>query len=160
MVLMRPAQDRRDTMTNLIAIAKKTGTSVLPDNDTHENRLEIKSASSNRVYVIAQSKSSGEWQCSCPGWVLKKAGKERSCKHLESMMLSLLQISNGKARALPKIAEEPTKKSRQASNVVLNNDTVMKLRKCLEDMDNRNVVRYKLPTCVNELIKTLEESIK
>jgi len=75
---------------SLTTIAKAHGLTVAPDNATHTNRLEIKSASSNRLYTIAQSKATGEWQCSCPGWIMKKAGKERSCKHLQSLLPVLL----------------------------------------------------------------------
>jgi len=67
--------------------------SFLPDNATHKNRFEIASASSNRIYIVAQSKTSNEWQCSCPGWIIKKSGKERSCKHLKSLLPILLQIT-------------------------------------------------------------------
>ena len=35
--------------------------------------------------MVAQAKSSGEWQCSCPGWIMKKPGRERFCKHLTAM---------------------------------------------------------------------------
>lgn len=147
-------------MSNLSTVAN-----FLPDTQTHENRMEIKSASSNRIYVVAQSKSTGEWQCSCPGWVLKKAGKERTCKHLETMMPSLINLENkGKAKALPAVkAEEPAKKpSRQLKykDVTLDGDTVMKLKKCLEDMDNRGVSRSKLQTSVRELVETIEKAIK
>jgi len=39
---------------------------------------------------LQESKATGEWQCSCPGWIMKKAGKERSCKHLQSLLPVLL----------------------------------------------------------------------
>jgi len=79
---------------------KDQGLATLPDNKTHINRMEIRSSSSTRVYVVAQSNSSGEWQCSCPGWVLKKPGKQRTCKHLQAMMPVLL-ISDKKSIAGP-----------------------------------------------------------
>ncbi len=73
------------------------GVVALPDNNSHQNRLEIASQSSDRVYVVAQSKNTGEWQCSCPGWVIKRPGKERSCKHLKSM-LPMLELASPSAK--------------------------------------------------------------
>ena len=55
---------------------------ALPDNDQWTNRFEIKSESSNRLYVIAQHKKYKYWGCSCPGW---KA--HRNCKHLKAIGL-------------------------------------------------------------------------
>jgi len=76
----------------LIVALKGLVESFLPDNNSHTNRFEIHSESSDRVYIVAQAKSSGEWQCSCPGWILKRAGKERSCKHLKQLLPLLNQI--------------------------------------------------------------------
>lgn len=53
---------------------------VLPDNTQWENRFEVRSESSNRVYTIAQHKTGRYWGCSCPGW---KA--HRNCKHLAAV---------------------------------------------------------------------------
>ena len=55
---------------------------TLPDNDQWTNRFEIKSESSNRLYIVSQNKSKRFWGCSCPGWKI-----HRKCKHLESMGL-------------------------------------------------------------------------
>ena len=79
-------------MSNIVKVAEQLGLKVLEDNKTHANRLEIKSESSNRLYVVAQAKSDGEWQCSCPGWVMKRAGKPRGCKHLKVMMPALAAV--------------------------------------------------------------------
>lgn len=53
---------------------------MLPDNDQWEHRFEIRSESSNRVYIIAQNIKKRHWACSCPGW---KA--HRTCKHLQAI---------------------------------------------------------------------------
>lgn len=50
---------------------------ALPDNGQWTNRFEIRSASSNRVYVVAQNKATKKWGCSCPGYCI-----HRKCKHL------------------------------------------------------------------------------
>jgi len=55
---------------------------ALPDNDQWYNRFEVRSESSNRVYIIAQHKKKKHWGCSCPGW---KA--HRKCKHLAALNL-------------------------------------------------------------------------
>jgi len=70
---------------SIVKIARQNKWDLLPDNKTHANRLEIASESSNRLYVVAQSKTTGEWQCSCPGWCIKRPGKPRGCKHLTAM---------------------------------------------------------------------------
>lgn len=59
-----------------------TQSQILPDNGQWKNRIEIKSSSSNRVYVVSQNKAKGHWGCSCPGW---KA--HRTCKHLKALGL-------------------------------------------------------------------------
>ena len=68
--------------TGLATITRPRGTVVLPDNSQWTNRFEIKSASSNRVYVVAQHKTSRYWACSCPGWI-----RFRKCKHLATIGL-------------------------------------------------------------------------
>lgn len=62
-----------------LTVKKPSGSVALPDNDQWTNRFEIKSESSNRIYIVAQNKSTGKWGCSCPGYLSK-----RKCKHLIS----------------------------------------------------------------------------
>ena len=40
-------------------IATQIGSTLLPDNDQWTNRFQIKSSSSNRLYVIAQKRATG-----------------------------------------------------------------------------------------------------
>jgi len=54
----------------------------LPDSGQWINRFEIRSASSNRKYVIAQHATHRHWGCSCPSWRVR-----RYCKHLTSLRL-------------------------------------------------------------------------
>ena len=54
----------------------------LPDNDQWTNRFKIKSASSNRIYIVAQNKGKKHFGCSCPGWI-----HYRNCKHLKALQL-------------------------------------------------------------------------
>jgi hypothetical protein len=53
---------------------------MLPDNDQWQNRFEIRSETSNRVYVIAQHKVKKHWGCSCPSYRTR-----RYCKHLSAI---------------------------------------------------------------------------
>ena len=55
---------------------------MLPDNDQWENRFEIHSETSDRVYVVAQHKMLRHWGCSCMGWK-----RYRKCKHLSGIGL-------------------------------------------------------------------------
>ena len=66
-------------------LAEAMGGELLEDNKQYTNRMEIRSSSSNKLYVIAQRKSDEEWCCGCPGWVFKKKGQERNCKHLKTL---------------------------------------------------------------------------
>jgi hypothetical protein len=53
---------------------------ALPDKNQWQNRFEIHSESSDRVYVIAQHKEKKHWGCSCPAWRV-----HRKCKHLSAV---------------------------------------------------------------------------
>ena len=55
---------------------------VLPDNDQWTNRIEVRSETSNRVYVVAQHKKGRYWRCSCMGCI-----RFQHCKHLEALGL-------------------------------------------------------------------------
>ena len=57
-------------------------TSRLPDNNQWTNRFQIKSQSSNNIYIVAQNKSKRHFGCSCKGWIF-----HRRCKHLEALSL-------------------------------------------------------------------------
>jgi uncharacterized Zn finger protein len=60
--------------------ASNTDLEILPDNAQWKNRFEIKSETSNRIYVVAQRKSDNSFGCSCPGWK-----RHRNCKHLKTI---------------------------------------------------------------------------
>ena len=53
---------------------------ALPDNDQWENRFEVRSETSNRIYIIAQNKKKKHFACSCPAWRV-----HRKCKHLTAV---------------------------------------------------------------------------
>ena len=55
---------------------------VLPDNNQWRFRIEIKSETSNRIYVVAQNIAKKHWGCSCLAWITR-----RSCKHLTTLGL-------------------------------------------------------------------------
>lgn len=76
-------------MSNALAIAKKIDATLLPDNQQWQNRFEIKSASSSRLYTVAQRKTDHTWGCSCPGWK-----RHRNCKHLTTLKYALTQIGS------------------------------------------------------------------
>ena len=53
---------------------------ALPDNKQWQTRFEVRSESSDRVYIIAQHKKKKHWGCSCMGW-----RRYRKCKHLTAI---------------------------------------------------------------------------
>lgn len=64
-------------------LAERTGGGeTLPDNAAYTNRFEIKSETSDAVYVIAQSKKGRWWACECFGF-----RRYRHCKHLKNLGL-------------------------------------------------------------------------
>ena len=70
------------TTTKLPVLHVPQGSIRLPDNDQWQYRFEIRSGSSDRIYIVSQNKKGRFWGCSCPGW---KAYK--SCKHLSAIGL-------------------------------------------------------------------------
>ena len=69
----------------VLRAANAAGGELLPDKGVWTNRIEIRSESSERLYVVAQHKENGTWGCNCPGWIIKRPGQPRSCKHLQVM---------------------------------------------------------------------------
>ena len=69
-------------MSNLPVLRLPRDANILPDNDQWTNRFEIRSQSSNRVYVVAQNKKKRHFGCSCPGY-----RRFRKCKHLQVLGL-------------------------------------------------------------------------
>ena len=59
---------------------EEKGLEVLDDNKTYKNRFEIRSETSNSVYVVAQTKKNNIWTCECLGF-----RRHRHCKHLDSI---------------------------------------------------------------------------
>lgn len=77
---------KKDNQENAVStFVRRNGLTLLEDNAQYKNRFEIKSESSNRLYVVSQNKKTDEWCCSCPGWIIKR-GPERTCKHLKTLM--------------------------------------------------------------------------
>lgn len=70
-------------------LLESKGLTVLEDNAQWKNRFEIESETSNRVYIVAQNKNSGDFGCSCPAWRTR-----RTCKHLNVIQPLLSQIKS------------------------------------------------------------------
>lgn len=75
----------------IVGVLKRIGAKLLPDSKTHRTRIEIRSESSNRLYVVSRRNDSKEWECSCPGWT--RHSPRRPCKHLRTMAPVLDQIA-------------------------------------------------------------------
>lgn len=71
---------------------RPAGAVSLPDNSQWTERFSIRSETSNRLYIIAKNKKTGQYGCSCMGFRRARDGV-RKCKHLqEGCGLSLAQI--------------------------------------------------------------------
>lgn len=126
----------------------------LEETKTHRHRMEINSQSSDRVYTVAQAKASGEWQCSCPGWKFKRAGRERSCKHLRAMMPLLKELDTkplpgkkkptkhkAKFKKVKKVKTlSATKKPKPVSIVATTREEILDLVDSLLDAIDKNEV--------------------
>jgi len=80
----------------LLIVANKVGGDVSPDNGQWMHRIQIRSASSNNLYIVAQRKADGSFACSCFGWV-----RHRRCKHLDVMVPLLERTAREAVAALP-----------------------------------------------------------
>jgi uncharacterized Zn finger protein len=69
-------------MANELTVIRVAPAAKLPENAQWTNRFEVRSQTSNRVYIIAQNKAKRHWACSCPGWKC-----HRKCKHLAALSL-------------------------------------------------------------------------
>ena len=70
---------------------------ALPDNATHTCRFEIRSETSDRLYIVSKSKRTGKLECSCPDWVFRK----RACKHIREMREFLLEAESSRKELSP-----------------------------------------------------------
>ena len=81
----------KKSLTKVNNFLQNLGAELLPDSETHDLRIQIKSASSNRKYIVSKRKTKiKQWECSCPGWVMHYPRKP--CKHLKEMIPILEQV--------------------------------------------------------------------
>lgn len=69
-------------MAKNLPVLRVNKDNALPDVRDWTNRFEIKSETSDRVYVVSQHKDKRHFGCSCPAWRTR-----RSCKHLQALQL-------------------------------------------------------------------------
>lgn len=74
---------------------------ALEDNRTHFNRFQIRSSTSKRLYILAQRRSTQNWECSCPKWRFKLKSGRRSCKHLSALNLPADRVEDLRQQLLP-----------------------------------------------------------
>jgi hypothetical protein len=84
----------------LVAIAQEMDGELLPDGPKHRHRMEIKSETSTRKYIVSQRIETGEWECGCPGWK-SYHGRfvDYKCKHLKAMVPALAAATRPGAMA-------------------------------------------------------------
>jgi len=66
-------------MNALMNRIQQTAVEVLPDSDRYKVRFKVRSASSNRLYLVSWDNAPGAqwWTCSCRGNI-----RHGQCKHL------------------------------------------------------------------------------
>jgi hypothetical protein len=70
-------------------IAKSIGSSLQPDNAGYIHRFEVPSTTNpDKVYLVSQRRSSGQWCCDCPSWKFQTK-KGRDCKHVRDILQRL-----------------------------------------------------------------------
>lgn len=69
-------------MANTAIVLHVPQSNRLPDNAQYTNRFQIRSGSSDSLYIVAQHKSGLWWSCGCRGWI-----RHKKCKHLEALGL-------------------------------------------------------------------------
>lgn len=67
---------------NLPSLRIPYSSPILADERDWENRFEIRSETSDRIYIVSQHKTKRHWGCSCPGYRI-----HRKCKHLNTLAL-------------------------------------------------------------------------
>jgi len=87
------------------------GAKALEDTKTHIYRFQIPSESSNKLYTVAKRIATDEWECECLGWIHKKPGKPRGCKHLRAMLPDLMRIAAENEK--PKMIESESTESKE-----------------------------------------------
>jgi hypothetical protein len=67
----------------------------IEDNEKCKNRYQIRSETSDVIYIIGQEKTTGEWVCTCKQFSMynrdRKSGY-RPCKHLQIMQALLPEL--------------------------------------------------------------------
>lgn len=157
----------KSAATNLVAQLKAMGVKLLPDNKTHRHRMEIRSETSNRKYIVAQRVTKGtesmRWECKCPGWI-----NHRHCKHLDAMkpMCDALGASDTTIwlGQPPKQLEDKSKKKQATKLVKSNGSGVTPEPKDLQRMEDivtkSNGDVGKMIALCEQMAKSIKDSAK
>ena len=82
------------TALTITQLAREMGATVLPDVGNKRFRMEVRSESSNNLYVVAWDINDRQWGCSCPGWRNARNGHlNRKCKHTTAVQQRLGQAA-------------------------------------------------------------------
>jgi len=77
-----------NTANNNLPVLRVPQSVQLHDNDQWQNRFQIHSETSNRVYVVAQHKQKRHWGCSCPATARADAAntsKRLACRRMKPL---------------------------------------------------------------------------
>jgi hypothetical protein len=103
-LIVSPKHKAMDTIQTQSALAfrRPPGTAPLPDNAQWKNRFEIKSETSDRIYIVAQNKQTNKFACSCPAYITRRYCKHllQGCNLLPSQIHGNGQIAQRKTRGM------------------------------------------------------------
>ena len=89
----------------LATIAARSGAVLIANSKGWQNSMQIRSGTSNKLYTVAQRTTSGEWGCSCLGYITSSKRRpegQRGCKHLDAMLPMLKAAFSADSPVAPK----------------------------------------------------------
>ncbi len=90
---------------------KDVGVVFLEDTNTHQHRMEINSETSDKIYIVSQTKKAGIWQCACWGF-----RRWQHCKHL-STIVPLIESAIKAIEAKSSVRKKKTKSKAKTTTI-------------------------------------------
>jgi hypothetical protein len=86
-----PVEIATELLRRLAKVTEVKNNKELDKKDQWVDRREVKSETSDRVYIVSRHKVKGFWACSCMGW-----RRNRKCKHVDAIVAGLEKAGKAK----------------------------------------------------------------